>query len=331
MVPQTRRRFLSVGAAATVATITGCLGSSGSTDDTQRVLRLSVSRRDGSLRDRYVDELSETRPEWSEDAFEATLDGVAYTTQQRKPFFSTPDDPVYAERDGTYYLLGSVVVGEASETRPVLRLRDPDTDAEATADEDGSAVGVDVDQLPDGDRRAVRIAHMATRARGNEGGVPWGLVERGGYVYRRDDAVEASRLLADEGPGHVVYRDTRYAVETSRERFHEPIYRATIDPVATDSAEMEAVLRAKFTDARIGRRTISTDARDILREAQGSEYTESYPYSSGYRELLTALRERAFLDGNVSKDATTDDLGRGVFMYDDAYFEYRLRFESGSA
>lgn len=38
-----------------------------------------------------------------------------------------------------------------------------------------------------------------------------GLVQRGGYVYRRAEAIEASRLLATDGPEYVSYRDTRYA------------------------------------------------------------------------------------------------------------------------
>lgn len=333
MISHPRRRFLLSGAAAAAAVTAGCLDDPAG-DDAGRTLSLSIARRGSSLSDRHVVELSDTRPPWSADAFEAALDGSAYTTQYRKPFFSTPDDPAYTERDGTYYRLGSVVVGEASEIRPVLRLRDPDPDPDSNSDPDtdgdGSAAGTDADGLPDGDQRAVRIAHMAARARGNEGGVPWGLVERGGYVYRRDDTIEASRVLADDGPEYVVYRDTRYAAETSRERVHEPVYRATVEPVATDAAGMEAVLRAQFVDARVDRDELSTDAQEVLRVARGDGYDEAHPYSAGYRELLTALHERAFLDGNSRKDATTDGHGRGILAYGDVYLEYRLRLDPDS-
>lgn len=320
-----RRQVISGGVAAMLATSAGCLdvfsdvaGTENGRDDADRVLTLTLDRIDGSLRDRYVEDLAETEPDWDEEAFDATLDGEVYTTQYRKPFFDRPDDPVYAEREGTYYRLGSVVVDEATTTRPVLRLfgGDDDADGDATA------------QLPAGDERAVRIAHMAARARGNVGGMPVGLVERGGYVYRDEDAVEASQLLSSDGPDRVVHRDKSYRVEVSRETFHEPVYRATADPVAESPERMEAILRAKFVEARFARDDRSREALEVLREAQHGGYSESHPYSSGYEEVLRALHERAYLDGNIRKDATASRSNRTMLLYDDVYYEYRLRFEA---
>jgi hypothetical protein len=323
----TRRELLAAGGVAAVASA-GCLGVFGDDDGDRRALRLTLSRQDGPLRDRYVVDLDDTRSERDEEAFRATLDGSTYTTQHRKPFFSTPEDPEYTEHDGTYYRLGSVVVDEATETRPVLRLHD----AGRAADEP-SPDAVAAERLPEGDRRAVHIAHMAARARGNEGGVPWGLVQRGGYVYRRDEAVGTSRLLGDDGPDRVVYRGTEYAVETSRERFHEPVYRATVEPVATDPDRMETILRASFVDARVASDALSAAARDVIRAARGDGHRETHPYSEGYRDVLKALHERAFLDGNVEKDAFSDgthEHGTGLVLYDGEYFDYRLRFRPGT-
>lgn len=320
-----RRQVISGSVAAMLATSAGCLGvftDDGGTengrDDSERVLTLALDRVDGSLRDRYVKDLSETEPDWNEEAFNATLDGATYTTQYRKPFFDRPDDPVYAERDGTYYRLGAVVVDEATTTRPVLRLFGGDDDAD----------GVAATQLPEGDERAVRIAHMAARARGNVGGMPVGLVERGGYVYRDDDAVEASQLLSSDGPERVDFRDKTYRVGVSREEFHEPVYRATADSVAESPERMEAILRAKFVEARFARDDRSAEALAVLREAQHGGYSESHPYSSGYEEVLRALHERAYLDGNIRKDATASRSTRTMLRYDDVYYEYRLRFEA---
>jgi hypothetical protein len=338
----TRRRLLGAGCVTAAVAAAGCLGPFGSIGDGagetdgsgDRSLRLSLSPQDDTLRERYVIDVADARPPDAEEAFRTTLEGSAYTTQYRKPFFSTPDDPTYVREEGTYYLLGSVVVDEAVETRPVLRLRDgtriDDGDAGTdTADTETDTVAAE--ELPQSDQRAVQIAHMAARARGNEGGVPWGLVQRGGYVYRPEEAVETSRILSDEGPDRVVYRETEYAVEVTEERFHEPVYRATVEAVATSPERMEAILRAKFVDARIARDALSTDESEVLRSARGDGYDETHPYSEAFRSVLTALHERVYLDGNVEKDAFSDaEHGSGTILYGDEYHEYRLRFTSSS-
>ncbi|MFC6987957.1 hypothetical protein ACFQJD_03105 [Haloplanus sp. GCM10025708] len=324
--PPSRRRFLSAVVASTVATaLSGCLGAfdGGDADDSTRVLALTLSRDGRSLREQFVDDLSETRLTHDERAFEAARDGRPYTTRYRTPFDSTPEDPTYTERNGTYYRLDSVVVDEATATRPVLRLSDVgDPNDSATPD------GVAASRLPAVDRKAVEVAYFAARARGNEGGVPWGLVRRGGYVYGSGEAVDASRLLADDGPTHVTYRETVYAVEIDREQFHGPVYRATVEPVAESPERMEAILRAKFVDARISRDALSPAARNVMESARTGGYSESHPYSSGYRDVLRAMHERAYLDGDVRKDAGVDDEGRRMLRYDGAYYDYRLRFRT---
>lgn len=324
----TRRRFLSTGVVAVVAACAGCASDrrTGKEDTSRRSLQLELSHVDGPLRDRYVVDLSSTRPDWDAEAFNTTRDGDRYTTQYRKPFFSTSEDPKYAKRDGTYYQLGSVIVDEVTETHPVLRLGDA-----RDADGDPSGNGGEADQLPEVDQRAIHIAHMATRARENEGGVPWGLVDRGGYVYRQEGAAERSRLLSDGGPAHVIYRDTRYTVNITREQFHEPVYRATIEPVATSPGQMETILRATFLDARVSRSELSQAARDILARAQGDGYSEPHPYSSEYREVLTALDRRAYLDGDIENDAFGREQRMHKLLYDGEYFDYYLRFRPDPA
>lgn len=322
-----RRRLLAAAGAVGLGATSGCLdairGSTGSGSaggSAERRLRLSLSHWSGSLADRYVTDLEETRPEWDEEAFAAAVAGETYTTRLRQPFFAR-DEPKYATHDGTYYRLGSVVVGERKATHPVVRLRTVGRPDELDSVPDHAAR----DDLPEVDRRAVEIAHMAARARGNVGGVPWGLVERGGYVYRRDEG-DASRLVGDAGPSHVEYRGTIYEVAVARETFYEPIYRAEVDPVAESPEEMETVLRAQFVTARFGRDDLSDDERSLLRDARGEGYAESHPYSSAYESVLKRLRRRAYLDGNVEKDALADRDRPSVVLYDGEYYEYRLRF-----
>lgn len=317
-----RRRFLTASALATTVAVAGCLDVRGESSS-GRELELSLSRAGETLRDQFVTDLSATRLDRDEKAFEAALEGEAYTTQHRKPFHSTPEDPTYTRHDGTYYHLGSVVVDEVTTTRPVLRLSSVGEPGDASTPE-----SVDADELPTGDRRAVHVAHLAARARGNEGGVPWGLVQRGGYVYRSEEAVQTSALLSEDGPAHVTYRDRVYAIEVARERFHEPVYRASVEPVAESPERMEAVLRAQFVDARVTRDDLSTAAREIIEAARNEGYAETHPYSEGYREVLEALRGRAYLDGDVRRDADVETARRRVLLYGETYYDYRLRFVS---
>ena len=336
MSEPSRRRFIGSVATAALAASAGCLGvfDRGGADDDSRVLELVLTRRGSTLREDFVVDLEETRIRWDEAAFEATLDGETYTTQHRKPFYSTPDDPKYAESGGTYYRLGSVVVDEVETTRPVLRLyssespaeKRTDNESDSSDDDDSPDDVVDADRLPESDATAVHVAHLAARARGNTGGAPWGLVQRGGYVYRDETAVETSELLADDAPSFVRYRDRRYRIDVSRERFHEAVYRATVEPVATSPEEMERVLRAGHLEARISRSALSEEANDILRAAEGDGYSESFPYSDAYEAVLRAIHRRPYLDGNIEKDAGVDSDGPRLIRYGDAYYEARLQF-----
>lgn len=325
-----RRRVLAGGLAAAVGAMSGCLDGSvtaGPDDDERvRVLRLALDEVGETLRERAVVDPDETDPRWDEAAFEAVRAGDSYTVQYRKPFFSTDGDPTHAVHEGTYYRLGSVVVDEAETTRPVLRLFGVEEDGTADTDESDTE-GVDAETLPQGDRRAVRIAHFAARARGNSGGVPVGLVERGGYVYRNEDALEASALLSADGPARVSYRDTTYRVAVERERFYEPVYRATGEAVAESPERMEAVLRALDVGPRLAEEALSADAREVLERAMHGGYEESHPYSDAYAEVLRSLHERPFLDGNVRKDAPRQWSGSQMLRYDGRYYDYRLVFE----
>ena len=319
-----RRRFLVAGTAAGLAGLAGCLDAAGDGDDSGRILRLRLSRTSTPLRSEYVVDFATTERPDDADAFAAALDGEAYTTQYRRPFGARPDDPVYTRHEGTYYRLGSVVVDEAAVTSPVLRLS-----RVADADDPDAPDAVAATDLAERDRGVVHVAHMAARARGNEGGMPVGLVDRGGYVYRDAERAEASRLVGTDAPTHVAYRDAVYAVEVDRERFHEPVYRATAEPVAETPEHMEAILRARFVTARLSGRDLPDEARSILQEAQGEGYGETHPYSEAYRRVLTGLHARAYLDGNVEKDAHVDDPGSGVVLDDGVYYDYRLRFLDG--
>lgn len=320
----TRRQLLASGLAAGIGVSAGCVGfgSEPANEDAETELTLALTRIDGPLRERYVHERDAPDERWDEQALDAALNDERYTTQLRKPFFASPDDPAYVVHEDTYYQLGSVIVDEVTETHPVLRLFDPENDPETAID------GGEEGELPEADQRAVSIAHMAARARGNEGGFPSGLVQRGGYVYRNEAARDQSELLAEDGPDYVAYRDTTYEVEISREQFHEPVYRPTAEPVADDAERMETILVATFVGARVSQTDLSTAAQRIVTEASVDDYSETHPFSDAYTELLRTLDKRAYIDGNVRKDAGVDANENEMIQYEDAYYECFLRFNS---
>lgn len=336
-----RRRLLAGALAGGFSAAAGCIGTGDSmgadggdpNGGDGAELRLSLSRVDGSLRDRYVHDRDDPPEGWDEAALDAALAGESHTTQGRKPFFAGTDDPAYVLRDGTYHELGAVVVDEVAETYPVLRLFEADDDggSGATDGDDGSPVdGGEDGDLPEADRRAVRIAHFAARARGNEGGYPVGLVQRGGYAYRNETARAESALLADDGPERVAYQDTTYRVEIEQERFHEAVYRPTAESVAESPERMEAILRATLVGPRVEPEELSEEARRIVEEADIEEYVETHPYSDAYVELLRALDARPFIDGNVRKDAGVEETTEEMIRYGGDYYERRLRI-SGEA
>ncbi|MFC4356379.1 hypothetical protein ACFO0N_00280 [Halobium salinum] len=332
----TRRRFLTTVAALGLATGSGCAGvapsfGDGSGDDSNgggTTLSLDLHRFDGSLAARHVVALSETRPSWDETAFEAALNGSDYTLRGRLPFpGSSEDRPQYVRRNGTYYRLDSVVVGQETVTHPVLRLYTVGRLTEL----DDPPEHVSKESLPEMDARAVEVAQMAARARGNVGGVPWGLVERGGTVYRSDDAEAQSELLGPDAPSHVSYRDRLYRIEVTRETFHETVRRPDVDPVAETDTELESVLRGRLVDATLDPDALSPDERRILETAESSRgYEATHPFPEPLVSLLKRLGHYAYVDGNVAKDAGVDpDGGRHLLRYGGGYAEYSLRLDGG--
>lgn len=321
-VSLSRRQLLASGLVAGISVSAGCAGfdTDTSKEESETELVLSLTQVDGPLRDRYVHERDDPDERWDKQALDAALSDEEYTTQLRKPFFAHPDDPAYVVYEDTYYQLGSVIVDEVIETHPVLRLFDTE-DAPATAI-DGSEDG----ELPEADQGAVSIAHMAARARGNEGGFPSGLVQRGGYVYRSEAARDESELLAADGPDYVTYRDTTYEVEITHEQFHEPVYRPTAEPVADDAEQMEMILMATFVGTRVSQDDLSPEGQQILTEASADDYSETHPFSDAYTELLRTLNKRAYIDGNIRKDAGVRANENEMIQYGDAYYEYFLRF-----
>ncbi|SFR36701.1 hypothetical protein [Halogeometricum limi] len=319
-----RRRFLAAAGTTALATLAGCSDRLATeTGGDASTLTFRVFPFDTGLRDRYVTDLNQTRVPWDEAAFAAARNDSEYTTQYVEPFPTR--EPVWAEFGGTYYHLDEVVVGEEEVTHPVLRLQE---ERRVSEDESGAPPAVDHGDLPQVDRKAVQVAYMAARARGNVGGVPWGLVQRGGYVYRDGEATEDSDLLADDAPSYVTFRDRVWAVELATETFHEAVYRPVAEPVAESDAEMEAVIRGTLVGARLDPESLSESEREILSDARTDGYVAEHPFPDAFVSLLKRLDERAYADGNVSKDGGADDYPRRtVVRYGDEYFEYRLRLD----
>lgn len=323
---RSRRDVLATAAALAATGLSGC-ADHGFVDggDPERRLVLTLYREDGPLSEAYVTAPNETRSPVDDEAFAAALAGETYTTQHRPPFGAREGRPEYARHDGTYYRLGSVVVDEVTTTHPVVRLYEVgDLDELDTVPDH-----VSKEKLRRGDQRAVHVAWFAARARDNQGGVPWGLVERDGYVYRRPEAIEDSDLLESTGPDYVAFRERLYEVEVSRETFHEAVYRAEVEPVADSKAQLERILRARLVDARLDPDALTQGEREVIEAARREGYGETHPYSEAYESLLKRMQHWPYLDGDVENDAGDfHDQSLRVLQYGERYFQYRLAFRT---
>ena len=92
---------------------------------------------------------------------------------------------------------------------------------------------------------------------------------------------------------------------------------------------MEAVLRATLVGARVRENDLSSDARRIVTDADADRDRETHPFSDAYEELLRAIDERPYIDGNIRKDAGVED-GNELLQYGDTYYRYHLRLDDGS-
>ena len=318
-----RRAFLAGGLATVTSASAGCLGVFQDSEPTDpRELQLALDQSSGTLRERYVFDREDPPTYWVDGALEAALTDESFTVTGRRPFGPRPEESEYVHDEGTYYLVDAVVVDETSDVRPVLRL--------STVDAEPNEVdAISAETLPEIDQQAVDVAWKAARARGNVGGVPWGLVQRGGFVYPAEGS-DRSRLLGADALDRIEYRGNVYAVTVARETFHRPVYRPTAHAVATTEGRMEAILRAQLVDARFDRDDVSDAAHEIIIEATQTSYAESHPYSTEYRDLLRAMHKRGYIDGNIEKDAGLGDSHTGTIRYDDIYYEYDLRFVGGA-
>lgn len=325
-IDTSRRKFLAGSLVLSSGLLSGCTSdfTTGGSSPAPS-LHFQMESIGQSLVEHYVVDLEETRIEWDEDAFSAALEESNYTTQFRRPFpLRSGNEPAYTRHDGSFYELDSVIVGEERVSHPVLRLFRVGRQGESADLPNYTAQ----EELPRIDQHGVQIAHMAARARGNEGGFPVGLVERGGFVYRSPDHEDESRLVSQSGPDHVGFRDVIYRVEVSRETFYEPVHRPEINPVADSEEEMEAVLRGAFVDSRLDPASLSQEERQIIRNARGGGYEETHPFSDAFVSLLKALDRREFIDGNIKKDARHPRSRGNVVRYGSEYFDYFLRLDA---
>lgn len=320
-----RRRFLGVAGTVGTTLLAGCTDRLVGGSSAESTLVLHLHHVGNSLRSRYVIDLTETQPGWARQSFTTALNGSDFTTQHRRPFpWNDGRAPVYTRHNGTYYHLDSVIVGEETVTHSVLRLVEVESESPPNPPQEAVAR----DELPPIDQAAVRVAHLAARARGNQGGAPWGLIERGGAVYRTDEATAESRLLDDAGPTYVTVRDELYRVETTVETFHEAVYRPDIEAVAETESGMEAILRAGLVEARVDPETLSPEAREIISSARREGYEETHPFSDAFTSLLKQMDQRAYIDGDITNDAGVEsDRVSRYLGYGDDYYEYRLYFD----
>lgn len=308
-VPSSRRRVLAGGAGA-LAALAGC--SALTSDSRTFEYALTLERVESPIGDHvlWTPPLSDDTPMAAErrTALRAATDGERYMTYGYEPL----PDGEYAERNGTYYRVGSVVTGRERIARSVLRL-----EWVGRIDElERVPEHTPVDDLPPLDGNAAIIAFLAARARHTGGGAPWESIERGGYVYRRPGE---SVLAPDPDYEYLTTHGVVLRVRVSREVIPEPEYTAVATPVASSRAGFRDVIDAAVVDVHLSRGDLTDAARDVLGRAGLDPYRETTPLSSGFEELLIALDLREFLDARERRATNGRYLALG-----DRYYRYGL-------
>lgn len=110
-----------------------------------------------------------------------------------------------------------------------------------------------------------------------------------------------------------------------RRVLHQP----DVEPVTESDARLERILEAQLVDARLNPNSLTQAERRIVQQAQHDGYEASHPFPKELDSLLRKLDERAYIDGNISKDALVDADDRSVLKYGREYFDYRLRLVPG--
>jgi hypothetical protein len=220
----------------------------------------------------------------------------------------------HTERDGVYYLLRSAIVGQRAVERPALRLSWVG-DSEA----DDTPTATPLQSIPDADRNPVKIAYFAARAREHGGGgAPWEVIERGGYVYRRD--VGGSELVPESEHDHVRMNGTVLRVEPATVTVHDPVYETDARPIADSVAGFVDAVEAAELDARLDAGELEGEARHILsRAGADAGYEEGTPLSDAYERVLRKLRLRELLHADRA-----DAVNQRLLRSGDTYYRYAL-------
>ena len=248
------------------------------------------------------------------DAWRTATGGSRYVTYGYTPV----SDGEYTVRDGVYYQLKTTVTGQKSMERSVLRL-----EWVGRADELANPPeAVKYGSLPPLDRHAVEAAFFAARARETDGGAPWELTERGGYVYRHLDTGK-SELAPTPKYEYVAFEGVILRVNVTTETMPESEYVTTAHRVADSRKAFSRVADAALVDARVRSANLSPEARAVLAEATGpGAYRETAPLSDEFEEVLRALELRQYLS-TTSRECPTGESGR-YLEYDRRYFTYAL-------
>ncbi|ELZ27732.1 hypothetical protein C475_07420 [Halosimplex carlsbadense 2-9-1] len=309
-----RREFLAAAGAAAGTALSGCAAVEGLSGEQQLTYTLDADRVGTSLAPLALWEPPEEPRSWTADYaanVEAAVAGERPTTHGYRP---VPDGE-YVERDGTYYRLSVVTTGLERIERPVLRLK-----WVGRLDElEDPPERVRFPALTRLDQRAVKIAYVAARHRQMGGTAPGGVVEAGGYVYRRGYEGSQSGLAPDPLHDHVEYNGTVLEVSVERRTFAEPARTGVATPVADSEAGFERALDGEMVDARLDPETLSEDQRLMLSR---DSYEETTPLSEGYRELLADLGLSDLLNVGTEADSRAEN---GLYLaLGEEYYRYGL-------
>lgn len=304
--PLSRRRVLQLTGTVPLVTLTGCTSSVFGSSGNQPEYTLNIDTIEASPVEHALYEPSDDdlfgQP--AQTALEEILPTGRYTTYGYTPL---PDD-AYAEHDGTYYQMETVVTGRKDVKRTVVQVS-------PVKEENIPDDAILIDSLKRPSARVLKILHAYTRSDGKTSTAD--LLHGDAYVLRRPTE-RNSRLATGDLNGRVVTMTESgvwaYRVHVTQDVITEPAYTAMAIPIAESREAFREVVFGSRIDSELSPENVSQKAQRILEEAiEKGQYAETVPLSTGFETILDLL--------NVN-DSDSQVVNGRLLWYDDGYYRY---------
>lgn len=332
--PLTRRTLLSGVAAGGATALAGCLDGVGRTEYELRFYPAGDSL--AMLTDSFVvQDLHEKRAQHAvdypteykravvDDLFEnGTVDVLQLQFAYDQSFGTTTrPEPVFVERDGTFYWVTETARTEVSQTRWVFYLDLVDE----TPDASDTVVTAPPASLSATDRAVVNRAMEAVSGHGQPYDRDDDPVHARGPTFHRGMDPDASDLIPaapfdylESAGDYLVPRAEHVAVPLTR-------YTFGIEPVAASRDDLTSYVDSTLVDARFDADALDAEAAEILAATTRRDRSGSHEEQGEMSPALGTILDRLGMREHIPADTGTYlRMGDAILSYEDRWYTAAL-------